>query len=337
MKKIIILIVIAAFFIGCKEDKYKEDGLYAEIITEKGIISVVLEFEKAPMTVKNFVGLAEGTIKNSIKDLGESYYNGIIFHRVAPNFVIQGGDPEGTGSGGPGYSFPDEFHPDLKHDAAGVLSMANAGAHTNGSQFFITLRDTPPLNYRHSVFGRVIKGMDVVNSIVKGDVIKSIKIFRTGKKAKKFKVDSSSFFELVAKSKAIIEKEKEMRKKHEMEMIKKKWPDAMVTESGLRYVVLKKGIGKKPERGTKIKAHYSGKLMDGRQFDSSYDRGKPFEFAVGMGRVIKGWDEALLDMKKGEKRILIIPPDLGYGEKGIGPIPPNAILIFEVELMDFKP
>ncbi|MCF6365549.1 MAG: peptidylprolyl isomerase [Bacteroidales bacterium] len=164
----------------------KEDGLYARITTNKGDIILFLEFEKTPLTVANFVGLAEGTIKNDAKKLGEPYYNGIVFHRVIDNFMIQCGDPTGTGSGGPGYKFKDEFHPDLVHDRAGVLSMANAGPDTNGSQFFITHKETSWLNNKHSIFGHVTEGMDVVNSIVKGDKIIEVKILRVGKKAKKF-------------------------------------------------------------------------------------------------------------------------------------------------------
>lgn len=169
-----------------KNNLPQEDGLYARIITNKGDMTLFLEFEKTPLTVANFVGLAEGEIKNDAKKLGEPFYNGIVFHRVIANFMIQSGDPEGTGRGGPGYKFKDEFHADLKHDKAGILSMANAGKGTNGSQFFITHKSTPWLNNKHSVFGHITEGMDVVNSIVKGDKIIEIKILRVGKKAKNF-------------------------------------------------------------------------------------------------------------------------------------------------------
>jgi cyclophilin family peptidyl-prolyl cis-trans isomerase len=175
------------------------DGLYAEMETSKGTILLQLEFEKAPLTVANFVGLAEGT-KNYSKTPGEApkpqgkpFYDGLTFHRVIPNFMIQGGDPNGNGSGGPGYKFRNEIVPSLKHDRAGILSMANAGPDTNGSQFFITHKDTPWLDGGYNVFGHVVEGQDVVNKIVIGDKIKSVKILRIGEKAKAFKGDEADF------------------------------------------------------------------------------------------------------------------------------------------------
>lgn len=160
------------------------EGLFAKIKTNKGTITIRLEHEKAPMTVANFVALAEGRMKNSAKPEGTPYYNGIKFHRVIADFMIQGGDPTGTGAGGPGYAFPDEIHPDLKHTRAGTLSMANAGPYTNGSQFFITHKDTPWLDGRHAVFGYVTEGQDVVNAIAQGDVMESVTIERVGAAAK---------------------------------------------------------------------------------------------------------------------------------------------------------
>lgn len=162
------------------------DGLYANMQTSKGDILLYLEYQKTPLTVANFVGLAEGKIENTAKPLGTPYYDGLKFHRVIADFMIQGGDPSGNGSGGPGYKFKDEFRTDLKHDKAGILSMANAGAFTNGSQFFITHKETPWLDGKHAVFGHVVSGQDVVNAIQQGDTINHIEIIRKGKDVKKY-------------------------------------------------------------------------------------------------------------------------------------------------------
>lgn len=313
---------------------YKDnEGLYAVFDTEKGKIVVKLEFEKVPMTVANFVGLVEGEL--NFDDPGENFYAGLNFHRVVDNFMIQGGCPKGDGTGGPGYTFPDEFDESLRHDGPGVMSMANAGPGTNGSQFFITHVKTPWLNDKHSVFGKVVEGQDVVNKIKQGDAINDVQIERIGAKAEAFKVTKQIFSDLVedAANKAMA------RRRAEIEKIEKeinnRWPDNIVTESGLRYVVINKGDGKKsPKMGQTVTVHYQGTLMDGRMFDSSYNRGEPAKLEIG--QVIEGWNEALQTMTKGEKRTLIIPPELGYGVHGYpGIIPPNSYLIFDVELIDF--
>ena len=338
-----ILIILIALCTGTKGELMAaetklDDGLYAKIITAKGDILLQLEFEKTPLTVTNFVGLAEGTkdFKDSKGRTSGRFYDGLTFHRVIPNFMIQGGDPLGSGTGGPGYDFPDEFDPSLRHDRPGILSMANAGPNTNGSQFFITHVPTPWLDNKHTVFGHVVEGQDVVNAIKQGDVITRIEIIRVGEKANAFKADQASFDRLLQdRDKDRAAKEKDQHEE-EMAIIHEKWHNAQTTASGLMYVVVTEGTGdKKPQPGDMVSAHYTGMFLDGRKFDSSVDRGEPIRFPVGTGRVIKGWDEALLDMKKGEKRILIIPPQLAYGSRGRGPIPPNSTLVFEVELLDF--
>lgn len=308
-------------------------GLYAVFYTNKGKILSTLEFEKAPLTVTNFVGLAEGT-KESNQIKGKAFYDGLLFHRVVPNFMIQGGDPQGNGTGGPGYKFEDEIDPTLKHDGPGVLSMANAGPATNGSQFFITHVATPHLDGKHTVFGHVVEGMEVVNAIAPNDRIDSLRILRVGPKAKKFRATEADFQNLMKKAGAA---KAELNKKQEAEM-KDLLAKAKTTASGLKYVITRPGAGPKPVAGNKIKVHYTGKLENGTVFDSSIKRGQPIDFKIGVGMVIPGWDEALLDMNKGEMRTLIIPPSLAYGEGGRPPvIPPNSTLIFDVELIEFGP
>ncbi len=196
---VLLLLIFTAGISITAENPPLADGLYAKIITSKGDILIQLEFEKTPLTVTNFVGLAEGT-KSSNRGKGVRFYDGLTFHRVIPDFMIQGGDPDGNGTGGPGYTFPDEIYSTLRHNTPGVLSMANAGPDTNGSQFFITHIKTPWLDGKHTVFGHVIEGQDVVNAIRQGDIIKTIQIIRVGKKASAFKADQVSFEMLLLNS-----------------------------------------------------------------------------------------------------------------------------------------
>ena len=196
---VLVLAVMAAVVFGMQTASFAgeekmQDGLYAKMVTSKGDILLRLEFEKTPLTVCNFVGLAEGTIKSN-RPAGTKYYDGLKFHRVIADFMIQGGCPQGTGTGGPGYDFPDEIDPSLKHDGPGILSMANAGPSTNGSQFFITHKATPWLDGKHAVFGKVVEGQDVVNQIRQGDKIVRLEIQRVGEKAKAFKTDQAAFDE----------------------------------------------------------------------------------------------------------------------------------------------
>jgi peptidylprolyl isomerase len=288
------------------------DGLYARISTNKGDILIQLEYEKVPLTVINFTGLAEGRLKNSARN-GQPFYDGLTFHRVENDFVIQGGDPTGTGNGGPGYRFPDEFDKSLRHSGPGILSMANAGPGTNGSQFFITHKATPWLDDKHTVFGRVVEGQDVVNKIKVKDTIEKVTIIRQGLKARAFANDQAAF-------------DRAMR-------IAQILPGAQKTPSGIYHKTTKTGNGLKTGRGNSVSVHYTGLLLDGTVFDSSQNS-KPLEFQAGKGMVIRGWDEMILDMKEGEKRIFVLPPELAYGSRGAGGvIPPDAWLLFEVEIL----
>ena len=309
-----------------------ENGMYAKIKTTKGEILIKLEYEKTPLTVANFVGLAEGTLKNNKKKEGIPYYDGLKFHRVIADFMIQGGCPDGKGTGDPGYKFADEFHPELKHDKGGILSMANSGPSSNGSQFFITHKETSWLDGKHSVFGHVVEGMDVVNTITQDDIINSVTIVREGASAKAFNANN-----VFTSSQAEIEKANSEKEKESNQIVKKLTEGATFTESGLAYFIINEGNEVQATKGQTVSVHYTGKLVDGTKFDSSYDRNAPIEFPLGQGRVIPGWDEGISLLKVGGKATFIIPPHLAYGDRGAGGvIPPNATLIFEVELMGVK-
>lgn len=308
------------------QDK-RPEGIYADMETSKGLVSFRLAYEKAPLTVMNFIGLAEGILKNNQKAKGVPFYDGLGFHYVKNDFVLIGGCPIGDGTGGPGYTFRNEFNDSLKHSGPGILSMANSGADSNGSQFFITFRDTSALDNLHSVFGKVIgDGMKVINSIQAKDKIKSIKIVRIGEKAKSFKVTQERFDRMKTPPTLF-------------NIAKRRWPDLKKMDTGLMYIVNQEGLKdtKKPSKGSMVSVHYTGKLLNGQIFDSSVRRGQAFEFPVGKGQVIKGWDIGIMDMVKGEKRTFIIPPELGYGLYGKPPaIPGNAALVFDVELIDIN-
>jgi FKBP-type peptidyl-prolyl cis-trans isomerase len=309
-----------------------QDGLYAKIKTSKGDILLNLEYEKTPGTVGNFVALAEGNLENSAKPQGTPYYDGLTFHRVIPDFMIQGGCPQGTGTGNPGYKFDDEIHADLKHDAPGKLSMANAGPGTNGSQFFITHVATPWLDGKHTVFGSVVEGQDVVDAIEQGDTMDTVEIIRKGASAEQFNaIEAFRTFEGAREKRIAAEREKA---KAELDKLAKGFDE---TASGLRYKIIQKGDGKKAEKGQMVSVHYKGQLADGTVFDSSYKRNQPLDFQVGVGQVIPGWDEGICLLQVGDKARLVIPSNLAYGSAGAGGvIPPNATLVFDVELMGVK-
>ncbi|WP_264529369.1 peptidylprolyl isomerase [Flavobacterium sp. N502540] len=309
-----------------------ENGIYAKFNTSKGSILVKLTHDLTPGTVGNFVALAEGNMENKVKPQGQKFYDGLTFHRVIPDFMIQGGCPKGTGTGDPGYKFDDEFHPSLKHDRPGVLAMANSGPASNGSQFYITHVPTSWLDGKHTVFGHVIEGQDVVDAVAQGDNLDAVEIIRVGEEAQKWNA-IEAFISLKGarlKRDAALKAESEAK----MEQLAAGFDK---TESGLRYKMIQKGEGKKAEAGKTVAVHYEGSLENGKVFDSSYPRKKPIEFRLGQGQVIEGWDEGIALLQVGDKARFVIPSDLAYGASGAGGvIPPHATLIFDVELMDVK-
>jgi FKBP-type peptidyl-prolyl cis-trans isomerase len=306
-----------------------QEGIYARFTTSKGQILVQLTHDKTPGTVGNFVALAEGNLENSAKPQGTPYYDGLKFHRVIADFMIQGGCPLGTGTGDPGYKFDDEFVSELKHDGPGVLSMANAGPGTNGSQFFITHTATPWLDGKHTVFGKVVEGQEVVDAIAQGDVIETLAIERVGDAAQNW--NAVEAFRVFENARA---KREEEAKKAAQEALDKLAAGFDQTDSGLRYKIIQKGSGAQAEKGKSVSVHYEGSLDNGQVFDSSYRRKDPITFTLGIGQVIQGWDEGIALLKEGDKARFVIPSYLGYGERGAGGvIPPNATLVFDVELV----
>ena len=351
------------------------DGLYALFETSKGDILIQLEMEKAPITVANFVALAEGNHPKVTVKKGEPFFDGLIFHRVIPQFMIQGGDPDGRGTGGPGYQFSDEFHPSLRHNGPGILSMANSGPCTNGSQFFITEVATNWLDDRHSIFGKVIAGLEKVTEIANAErdprdvpktpITMNVKIIRQGKAAKEFDAPKV-FTEGLAGAEAKAAKEAaeaeakgaaraaeftwftngtvnsaEFEKKY-AEWVAK----AENRAEGLKVLVVTEGQGEPMADGDQALVHYAGYLNSGKPFDTSVKevakawgqynpQREPYQglpvTCGNQGRVIKGWQQGLIGLKKGSHAKLIIPPALGYGEAGAGGvIPPNATLVFDV-------
>ncbi len=312
--------------------KAMQEGIYAKFNTTKGEILVKLTHDKTPGTVGNFVALAEGNMENSVKPQGNPYYNGLKFHRVIADFMVQGGCPQGTGTGDPGYKFDDEFHPELTHSGPGVLSMANAGPGTNGSQFFITHVATPWLDNKHTVFGHVESGQDIVDAIAQGDALDTLEIVRVGAEAEAWNaIEAFRSFE-GAREKRIAEAKAQAEA--EMEKLAAGFD---TTTSGLRYKMIQQGSGTQAEKGKTVSVHYEGSLTNGQVFDSSYSRNQPIDFTLGVGQVIPGWDEGIALLKVGDKARFVIPSQLAYGSAGAGGvIPPDATLIFDVELMNVK-
>ena len=333
--KTLFVLMMSFLFLQPLSAQSFQDGLYAEMNTTRGRILISLEYRKTPLTVANFVGLAEGTIAFENRPAGKPFYDNLTFHRVIEDFMVQGGDPSGNGTGGPGYRFPDEIAPELRHDGPGVLSMANSGPDTNGSQFFITHKAAPWLDGFHTVFGRVVEGQEVVDAIRQGDKIDSVKILPIGSEAQSFLVDQELFDSLVREAPARQKEYASRARRLALAEIQRRWPSARISATGLRSVILEPGSGNaSPKYGEPVTVHYRGQRLNGLVFDSSYQRGEPATFQIG--RVIPGWNEALTEMKRGEKRILIVPPELAYGQRGYpGVIPPNEFLIFEVQLLDF--
>ncbi len=310
------------------------EGIFAIMNTSRGEIVLELFYEDTPLTVTNFVGLSEGTLAAA---KGKPFYDGLTFHRVIDDFMIQGGDPEGSGRGGPGYRFTDEFRDDLTFDRPGLLAMANAGPETNGSQFFITHVPTSWLNGKHTIFGTVVdsKSQEVVNSIKQGDKIESVKIIRNGEKAKAFGASQADFDKRVPIAKKANEDAAKAKIAAFTEGCEK-------SANGTYFKILKAGSGSKIGKGKNVRVEYKGYLADGSIFDGSAKMvpggHEPLDFKTNGGQMIPGFDIQVQDMKVGETRKIVIPPELAYGSRGIpqAGIPGGAYIAFDILVVSAK-
>ena len=328
--KVIMRKIIAIFSILISTLSFAnlDDGIYAHIQTNKGEITVELAYKKAPLTVTNFIALAEGTKQNN-KGLGTPYYDGLSFHRVIDQFMIQGGDPNGDGTGGPGYMFADEFS-DLIHDGPGVLSMANSGPNTNGSQFFITHVPTPWLDGKHSVFGSVVKGMDVVNAIVQGDTIEMVKIERIGDEANEFIANEDSFNALVLKANEATLAQQELRLQNFESYVVSNFPGAIQDELGYFTTITKKGNGSFASMGQIVTVDIALSANTGEVMRPP---GSPIPFPLGTGEIISIIETNVQKMTIGEERTAIATYESVFGNAPSGNIPQDAFLIFDLVLI----
>lgn len=309
-----------------------KEGVFAVINTDKGDIVLELYYKATPLTVTNFAGLAEGTLDAAG---GKPFYDGLTFHRVIADFMIQGGDPRGNGTGGPGYQFPDEIRDDLKFTGPGVLAMANAGPGTNGSQFFITHVETPWLNGQHTIFGKVVneESQLTVNAIRQGDKINSIRIIRQGADAEKFTATQADFDRLNADAVRASREAKEKERAAHIAEVERVFPGYTKDSNGIYYKITAEGKGDKCGSGKSVSTEYTGYLVNGQVFDKSAGRG-PLDFRTGEGQMISGFDIMVQDMKIGEKRTVVLPPEQAYGDRGVpGVIPGGAYIAFDIELV----
>lgn len=343
-----------------REGNFIPDGLYADFNTNKGKFTVLLDYKKAPMTVANFIGLAEGTIPNATYEHGVPFFKGSIWHRVVKGHVIQGGepsvvkDPANADINSTGYMIPNEIS-DLSHNKAGMIGMANDGPNTNTCEYYITLGDRSYLDGNYTLFGEVTDGMDVVNKIEKGDTTFSITIVRAGADAENWTVNDENFKNLVENQWKKINNECEMKKIQEEKFISSNYPGLTTLPNGLRNKILIEGKGNCPLDGSEMQIKYNAKLISGLTFVSSGNGGKPvpgtkpavFSHVYGKDGLIPGLNESLKQMKVGEKRLIVIPPDLGYGVKSAYygqeisgqkrfVISPGETLIYEVTLVNFR-
>jgi peptidyl-prolyl cis-trans isomerase A (cyclophilin A) len=335
--KILWILMILCFlspFLLTAEERELPPGLYARFTTRKGDLLFLLNYERLPRTVSNFVALAEG--KMDTGDSSGPYYTGQKFFNEIKGYALFLGDPEGSGDGGVDYTIPRERGALLSTGTPGSLVMVSQKGEDHGSQIMIMLSGDPFLDRKYTAFGQLQLGQKNLMKLKRGDIVQSVSIIRVGAKAQAFRPDADSVNKMIKEARV---EQRQLFAEEQPEVaavLDELGDDIQQSETGIFFKITKYGEGGKPRPGSTVRMHYSGRLLDGQEFDSSYRRGEPFQFTIGVDGVIPGWVETAISMQSGEKRTIILPPELAYGKNGYGPIPPDSWLIFDIELVDFQ-
>ncbi len=329
---LILQILIAPLFLTAQEETLPP-GLYARFNTEKGELLFELAYENLPRTVSNFVALAEG--KMDLNTPSGPYYDNQKFYKVIESYALFLGDPSGTGDGGADYTIPREKNGPLSAGTPGALVMDSRQGLDLGSRILIMINGDSFLDQKYTTFGTLVKGSEILPKLKRGNTLHSVEILRIGNDAQSFSPDDKSVRAMIAE--AEVEARSAFAEEHpDIALILDKMGNVQETETGIFYKITTPGTGPRPRPGNTVRMHYSGRLINGQEFDNSYMRGEPFQFVLGKDGVIPGWVETALSMQSGEKRTVLLPPALAYGSKGYGPIPPDSWLIFDIELVDFQ-
>ena len=327
----IFVLFLAGITVSCQRTPDLGEGLFARLDTNRGMIIIQLEFERTPLTVTNFVALAEGRMDAAE---GRPFFNRIPILSVSEGFLIVTGCPEGTGFMEIGYHFPDEIHPELSHDGPGVVAMTHLAPGLNSNLFYITQTALPWLDGANTVFGRVVAGQNVVNSIEMGDRIRRVTIIRNGTAANEFRADQAAFDNLLQEGIARDEERQQARRDEAFAYFQSRFPNAATSPLGVMYYIIEEGTGDRPAERQDVRIFYTVSVFSGESIRAVQRPSPPELIPVGTGATVPGLNETLARMRIGERRIAIIPPELAYGNRWVGGslIPPNSFLIYDIEM-----